>query len=174
MPLILVTPLSALEDMLRRYEPSHLITLLSPEFMIETPKGFPPERHLRIGVNDICDPSLGNSPPAEDHVASLLEFSRGWDGAQPLLIHCWAGVSRSMAGAFSILCDRSRPGDETRIAREMRARAPHAYPNRLLVRLADDLLVRGGKMLEAVEAMGPSVMVEEGKPVEFPLSEFGL
>ena len=47
-------------------------------------------------------------------------------------------------------------------------------PNRLLVRLADDLLARDGKMVEAVEAMGPSTAAEEGTPVEFPLNVFGL
>ncbi len=174
MSMILVSPLSALEDMLHSYQPSHLITLLSPEFMIRTPGGFPPERHLRLGINDICDPSLGSSPPVEDHVAGLLEFSRAWDGSRPLLIHCWAGVSRSMAAAFAILCDRSWPGAEFRIAREMRVRAPHASPNRLIVRLADDLLAREGKMIEAVEAMGPCIAVEEGTPVELPLNVFGL
>lgn len=174
MSLILVTPLSALPDMLRAYRPSHLVTLLSPEFMISTPGGFPKERHLRLALNDICDPALGTAPPMEDHVSSLIEFARGWDAKQPMLVHCWAGISRSMAAAFSILCDRAWPGAEFRIAREIRARAPHAAPNRLLVRLADDILGREGKMLQAVEEMGPSVPAEEGKPVEFPLSAFGI
>ena len=31
MPMILVTPLSAVEESIRRYAPSHMITLLSPE-----------------------------------------------------------------------------------------------------------------------------------------------
>ena len=39
MPMILVTPLSAIEDTIRRYRPSHMMTLLSPEHMIETPAG---------------------------------------------------------------------------------------------------------------------------------------
>ncbi len=39
MPMILVTPLSAVEETVRRDRPSHLVTLLSPEHMIETPDG---------------------------------------------------------------------------------------------------------------------------------------
>ncbi len=174
MPLILVTPLSTLPQTLRTYQPSHLITLLSPEFMIETPSGFPAERHLRIGVNDICDPSLGGCPPCEDHISSIIEFARSWDTKRPLLVHCWAGVSRSMATAFSILCDRAWKGAEFRIAREIRARAPHASPNRLLVELADDFLQRQGNMIQAVEEIGPGEMVEEGTVVELPLAAFGL
>ncbi len=174
MPLILVTPLSALPDMLRTYQPSHLISLLSPEYMIETPGGFPAARHLRVAIHDICDPADGKCHPGEEHVASLLEFARGWDAKRPLIVHCWAGVSRSMATAYSILCDRAWRGAEFRLAREMRARAPHAYPNRAIIRHADAQLDRQGAMIKAVEEMGPAVPVEEGVPVEFSLEQLGL
>jgi len=169
MSLILVSPLSALPDTLRAYHPSHLVTLLSPEHMIETPEGFPPERHLRLGLNDIADPAVGEAPPQVRHVAQLIEFGRGWNGSAPLLVHCWAGVSRSMAAAFTLLCDRAEPGRERDIALDIRMRAPHAAPNRLLVRLADAMLDRDGRMVSAVEAMGPGWTVEEGIPVELPL-----
>lgn len=174
MSLILVTPLSALPEVMRTYQPSHLVTLLSPEYMIETPAGFPEGKHLRLAVNDICDPTLGPCPPGEDHIAALVEFARSWDAKRPMVVHCWAGVSRSMAASYAILCERAWKGAEYRIAREIRKRAPHAYPNRLLVRLADELLEREGRMIQAVEEMGPNLSVEEGKPVEFNLADFGL
>ncbi len=170
MSMILVTPLSAVLDTIRTYRPSHLVTLLSPEFMIETPEGIAAERHLRLSLNDVADPSMGAAPPAARHVGQLIAFARGWDSAHPILMHCWAGVSRSMAAAFTVLCDRYGPGSENDIAQEMRSRAPHAAPNRLLVRLADNALNREGRMIRAVEGMGPCHVVEEGIPVEFPLT----
>ena len=169
MPLLLVTPLSALEDVIAVHAPSHLVSLLSPEHMIETPKGLQASRHLKLGVNDIVDPAAGTAPPARAHIEALLEFSRGWDQTKPLLIHCWAGISRSMASAFTILCDRLGADREIEIARAMRQRAPHAQPNRLLVRHADDALGRGGKMLAALDAMGPARLMEEGITTAFPL-----
>src|ERR1700761_3474791 len=169
MPRLLVTPLSSLADALETHAPSHLVSLLSPEHMIETPVGFPPARHLKLGINDIVDPAAGPVPPGRPHVEALLEFSRGWDAKKPLLIHCWAGISRSMASAFTILCDRLGPDREIEIARAMRKRAPHAQPNRLLVRHADDALGRGGKMLAALNSMGPPLVVEEGITTAFPL-----
>ena len=48
----------------------------------------------------------------------------------------WAGVSRSMAATFILLNDRLGPKFEHDIARAMRRRAPHAYPNPLMVKLA--------------------------------------
>lgn len=168
---LLVTPLSALPDALAAHAPSHLVSLLSPEHMIETPAGFPGAAHLKLGINDITDPAAGTAPPARMHVDALLEFSRQWDGRHPFLIHCWAGISRSMASAFTILCDRLGPGREIEIAQAMRRRAPHAQPNRLLVRYADQALARDGAMLAALEAMGPPLLVEEGVTTLFPLGE---
>ena len=73
-----------------------------------------------------------------------------------------------MASAYVILCDRLGHGREAEIARAMRRRAPHACPNSLLVRHADDALGRDGRMLAALEAMGPPVMMLEGATTDFP------
>ena len=169
MPRLLVAPLSSLPDALAAHAPSHLVSLLSPEHMIDTPPGFPAAMHLRLGVNDIIDPAAGTAPPARQHIDTLLEFSRSWDMRQPFLIHCWAGISRSMASAFTILCDRLGPDREIQIARAIRQRAPHAQPNRLLVQHADDALGRNGKMIAALNSMGPPLIVEEGVTTTFPL-----
>jgi predicted protein tyrosine phosphatase len=173
MPKIIITPLSGLEKTIRDHNPSHVVTLLSPEHMIETPDGLHPERHLKIGMNDIADPSLGNAPPHDDHIQTLLEFGRIWDATAPLVVHCWAGISRSTAAAFILVCDRLDHVRENEIAKALRLRAPHANPNRLMVRLADDALGREGRMIEAVERMGPSTMADEGSLVHFPLA-FGI
>jgi predicted protein tyrosine phosphatase len=170
MPHLLVTPLSGLADAMDTHKPSHLVSLLSPEHMIATPQGFPAAMHLRLGVNDIVDPAAGTAPPARAHIDELLAFSRNWNATQPLLLHCWAGISRSMASAFTILCDRLGPGHEIEIARAMRQRAPHAQPNRLLIHHADNALGRGGKMIDAINGMGPPLVVEEGITTIFPLS----
>jgi predicted protein tyrosine phosphatase len=74
-----------------------------------------------------------------------------------------------MASAFTVLCDRLGPGREIQIAMAMRRRAPHAQPNALLVRHADEALDRSGRMVAALEAMGPSSMAAEGVPTAFPL-----
>jgi predicted protein tyrosine phosphatase len=167
--MILVTPLSAVEDTIRAYRPSHLVTLLSPEHMIETPDGFDPARHLRLSVNDVADVLFAEVPPARHHVEQLLEFGHGWDAQAPILVHCWAGISRSTAAAFILLCDRLGAGNEDRIARQLRAAAPHAFPNPLLISHADAVLGRGGRMVEAVKAIGRGAIVAEGRVVELPL-----
>lgn len=150
----IVCGLSEAERLIAERTPSHVVTLLDPLSLSQAPRGVPAERHLRLGVNDICEPAEGLVLPDERAVASLLAFGRTWDGGAPILIHCWAGVSRSTASAFVLACERSPGADERRIARALREAAPHAYPNRRIVALADDMLGRRGRMVDAVDAMG--------------------
>jgi predicted protein tyrosine phosphatase len=151
---LIVCGLSEVERLIAERRPSHLITLLDPASMIETPAGLAAQRHLRVGVNDIAEPMEGLVLPGERVVTDLIAFARDWDESAPMLIHCWAGISRSTAAAFTIACERSAPGKEADIARALREAAPHAYPNRRIVALADDLLGRRGRMVDAVEAIG--------------------
>jgi len=168
MPLILITPLSAVPRSIKSHAPSHLVSLLSAQYMIETPQGFAADKHLRLCVHDIADPG-GDQAPARMHVDRLIAFGRDWDAGAPMLVHCWAGISRSTASAYAVLCDKAGPGAERDIAQMLRERAPHAQPNKLIVRLADEALGRGGAMVRAVDAMGSGTAAAEGVPVEMPL-----
>ena len=166
---VLISPFSTLEDTVRRHRPSHLLTLMA-EPHVPTPEGIQPDRHLRLSVHDIIEPVEGSVAPAESHVSEMLNFIRGWDRTAPFLVHCWAGISRSTAAAYILLCDLHGPGPEDIIARGLRFHAPHAQPNRLIIRHADALLGREGRMIAAVEAMGEARPVWEAGVVELPLS----
>jgi predicted protein tyrosine phosphatase len=167
---LIVTPLRLLPEVMARHAPSHLITLLSPEELIQTPAGFDPARHLRIGVHDIAEPTAGLVAPDAAQVRAVLEFAQGWDAEAPMVVHCWAGISRSTACAFAIACARNPHADELEIALRMRRASPSAFPNRRIVALADDILERRGRMLAAVEAMGGNGFAIEGVPFELAAS----
>lgn len=152
--MIYVCPLSQLEQSVWRLGPSHLVSLLDPHSMIDPHPSLHPARHLRLSVNDIAEPRDGMIQPGAEHITQLLTFIEQWDQTAPLLIHCWAGISRSTAAAFIALCHLN-DGAEHNAARLMRARARHAQPNKRLVALADGLMGRDGRMIEAVAAMGP-------------------
>lgn len=69
-----------------------------------------------------------------------------------------------------MMCDIQGCGKEAVIARDLRFRAPHAHPNRLMIRHADALMGREGRMIAAVEAMGAGRPVWQGEIVELPLN----
>jgi predicted protein tyrosine phosphatase len=163
---IIIAGLAEVPALIARRRPSHLVTLLDPATMIDTPAGLPAERHLKLAVNDIAEPTEGLTPPDETVVLRLLAFGRTWDETAPMLIHCWAGISRSTASAFALACERSPEADEHAIAMAMRRAAPHASPNRRIVALADDMLGRRGRMVDAVAAMGDYDW-ERARPFDF-------
>lgn len=171
MPAIYVCPKSKVPSVSQQIRPSHLITLLDPHDEMPTPEIVSGHRHLKLGMHDIAVALSDHTPPDELHVRELLAFAKDWNRDQPLLIHCWAGISRSTASAFSIACMLSKPGREEEIALNMRKRAPHAQPNPRIVAFADKLLNRDGRMVDAIDAMGPGKVVFEGVLFSLPLPE---
>jgi predicted protein tyrosine phosphatase len=165
---IFVAPLSLVETTVADANVSHLVTVINGETLIDTPPGIGPDRHLRLAMNDICEPQPGLVLPCETHVADLVRFAREWDRQAPLLIHCWAGISRSPAAAFISLCALNPEGAELELARSLRRASPTAYPNRLLVALGDEILSRDGRMIAAVEDIGRGRVAEEAEMFALP------
>jgi predicted protein tyrosine phosphatase len=149
-----VCPISAVPDMLRRTRARHLVTVINSQMMPATPDGFDQENHLRLALNDIIAPLPGMVCPGPEHVGALITFVRRWNHDGALLIHCHAGVSRSPAAAFIALCALNPEVQELELASRLRQASPTAIPNALMVELADELLARGGRMIEAIERMG--------------------
>ena len=169
MPAVYVCPLAQVPSAVVQVRPSHLITLLDPKDIIATPEGIEPDRHLKLGVNDINEPHPDYVAPEGHHVERLISFIKTWEGSDPLLVHCWAGISRSTASAFIALCMNNEGVSELEIARSMRSAAPHIHPNRRIVAYADNLLGRDGRMIAAIEALGPGRIVYEGVLFGVPL-----
>jgi predicted protein tyrosine phosphatase len=165
---IYVAPLSLVETTIADASVSHLVTLINGETLIDTPRSIEPDRHLRLAMNDICEPQPGLVLPCETHVSNLVKFALDWDRKAPLLIHCWAGISRSTAAAFITLCALNPETSELELARTLRSASPTAYPNRLLVALADETLSRNGRMMTAVEEIGRGRVAEEAEVFALP------
>ncbi len=160
---MIVCPLHEIEEVVATRGATHLLTLIDPSTLPATPPAILAGRHLKLGVNDITEVVDGLVCPDEATVEAVLAFGRAWDGAAPLVVHCWAGISRSTAAAYMIACERNPRASEAAIAQDLRRRAPWAYPNRRLVALADAALGREGRMAEAVRAMGPPDFGEGGE-----------
>jgi len=159
-----VCPLSAVPDTVARSKASHLLTWLQDEIVVETPPLILPERHIRFHIHDISEPLAGYAAPGREHIDQLIEFALDWGGRGPIVVHCWAGISRSTAAAYTALCAINPDASETLIATRLREASPTAYPNRLMIRLADAALGRRGRMVGAIESIGRGVVAGEAKP----------
>lgn len=169
MPRIHVCSLAKVPETVRLTGARTLITLIDHGTPVPRPAGITPDRHLLVAISDIVMELEGHILPTEAHVGALLSFVRQWDRADPMLIHCWAGVSRSTAAAFISACALSPKRDEIEIAQALRRSSPTASPNPRIVAIADAMLGRGGRMSQAVKRIGRGDDCYEGAPFALEL-----
>lgn len=166
--MIHVCSLQRVHDLTSEHGVSHIVTLISAGTEVTTPPGIAAERHLKLFMHDIIVDMDGMSPPAVQQVERLIGFALDWDANAPMLIHCWAGISRSTAAAFVSLCARNPQADEHAIAGALRAASTTATPNARIVALADKVLGRQGRMSRAIESIGRGENTMEGRPFVLP------
>jgi predicted protein tyrosine phosphatase len=164
---ILVCPLSKVAETAERHGAGRVLSLIGDPDLCRTPAGV--TDHLVVHVHDIVAANDTQILADVSHVEQVIEFARSWDGTRPMVVHCFAGISRSTASAFIAACVLQPDRDEAEIAAEIRSASPTAYPNRHLVALADRILGRDGRMVDAVERIGRGEPAEEGVPFELTL-----
>jgi predicted protein tyrosine phosphatase len=147
----------------------HIVTLLRLTDRVERPRHIAPENHLVLAVDDIAEPMEGYTVPGEEHVQRLIDFVGQWDRAAPMVVHCYAGISRSTAGAFVAACALNPQRAEQQIAWDIRRASRTAQPNAAIVTIADRLLQRDGRMVRAIETIGPADAATEGEPFRLDL-----
>ncbi|OYW57714.1 MAG: tyrosine protein phosphatase [Rhizobiales bacterium 17-65-6] len=168
--MIHVCSLSRLHETVERTGARHVITLINGGTVLTRPSNVDPTNHLFLGLNDIVEEIEGLVAPGETHMHEMLEFVRGWPRESPLVIHCYAGISRSTAAAYATLCTLLPERDEAELAWRLREASPTATPNARLVALADAALRREGRMVRAIEAIGRGADAFEGAPFSLTVS----
>jgi predicted protein tyrosine phosphatase len=162
MPYLQVCSLARLHPTVQAAGASHVLTLINAGTEVVRPSSIAQDNHLFIAMSDIVDPLDGHILPAETHVRRLLTFVRNWDRAAPMVVHCYAGVSRSTAAAIITAAALNPARDETEIALTVRQLSPTATPNLRLVAEADQVLGRNGRLLAAAEGIGRGADCFEG------------
>jgi len=167
--MIHVCSLARLHETVEDTGARHVVSLIGDEANVLRPQTVAPENHLWLRLHDISVPLHGYIMPGEEHVADLIRFVRGWDRRSPLVVHCFAGISRSTASAYASVCALNPQRDEIGIAQALRRASPTATPNIRIVSLADRLLGRNGRMVAAIEMIGRGNLAAEAAPFRLEL-----
>jgi len=153
----------------RDLRPGFLVSAIQPEFQPDTPPEVAIENHHRMAVHDIAGPAFGSVHTEYEHIENLINFLQVWSNSnESLLIHCYAGISRSTAVALLALFIKKQC-DEFDAAMALRDAAPHAKPNQLIISLADEILTLNGRLVAAVDAMGSGIPTSEGPLVSLAI-----
>jgi predicted protein tyrosine phosphatase len=147
----------------------HIVTLLRLSDRVQRPSHIAPENHLILPMDDIVAPMDGYTAPGDEQVQQLIHFAGAWDRKAPMIVHCFAGISRSTAGAYVAACAINPQRDELQIAQAIRSASRTAQPNARIVTIADRLLKRDGRMVRAIETIGPGTGATKGDPFRLDL-----
>jgi len=156
---LLVGPISAVAGLAGQAD--HVLSLISPA--AEAPTLARPGTLLRF--NDIAEQREGLIAPSAAMIETILALRE----TPTLLIHCFAGVSRSTAAAYVLACAKRPAGEEQALATQLRSLCPEATPNPLMVALADVILDRGGAMTRAIAGIGRGIDAYEGTVIDWRL-----
>ncbi len=162
--MIIISPLETVADVVADHPGAYVCGLLGPD-MAHPELPVVEARRLRLTFHDISEARAGMEAPETGHMRDLLAFLDSWREtakAYPLIVHCWAGISRSPAAAFIAACMLHTDRGEMALATELRALAPDVTPNIRMVRLADALLKRNGRMEAAIRNIGRGVETSWG------------
>ena len=111
--------------------------------------------HLTLSFFDAPEGSTG---PRQEVLVELLAFLRSWAeqhkrfGDRKLLVHCHMGASRSTAISYIALCLYYGQGHEEGAFSALLNITNKPWPNRSLVRVADNLLELEGSLLPPLDA----------------------
>jgi predicted protein tyrosine phosphatase len=119
-----VCSLAALPETVRATGASHILTVMANVDQVRRPASVLAVNHLRVQMDDITEAMAGFVVPSDAHIEKVLNFVRGWDRSAPMVVHCFAGISRSTASAFAAACALNPHRDELAIARQIRAASP--------------------------------------------------
>ena len=102
--MIHVCSLAALPDTVKVTGASHVLTVMANVAQVQRPESVLEANHLKVQMDDITEQMDGFLAPSDAHIEQVLNFVRGWDRSAPLVVHCYAGISRSTASAFAAAC----------------------------------------------------------------------
>ncbi|WP_237154946.1 tyrosine phosphatase family protein [Oryzibacter oryziterrae] len=112
-------------------------------------------RHL-MRFHDIIDPEDGKLMPSAETVEAIVQYGEHLaasvepDTDNHLLVHCHMGLSRSTAGLLILLAAANPDVDEETLFTYLRTIRPPAWPNSVMIELADHRLNRHGRLLAAL------------------------
>ena len=131
---------------------SHVVSILDPGWAEpDAFTAFAPHSRVTFRFHDVFEATPGAREPQPNDIELILAFGDGLveEEVHHLLIHCHVGQSRSTAAAAILMAQRY-PGREREAFAKLLQIRPRSLPNRLMMRMADDMLGCGGSLLAAM------------------------
>jgi len=137
---------SQVRQLTKVWQATHVVGMLDPGDKMRYPMHRLAGTFLRNAA-DVTDPA-GCYAPTKAQVKAALDWVASLPEDSKVVVHCFAGVSRSTALALAFMA--SRHGVEW-AKNELEKYRPMSYPNELIARYADEILGFNGELLNAAQ-----------------------
>ncbi|MFQ3361186.1 MAG: tyrosine phosphatase family protein [Alphaproteobacteria bacterium] len=161
---IVISPLSLANKMIDKYNANYIISILSPGESFPIFEGIKDTNHLKLSFNDITSPRKNLIQPSLGHVKNIISFTKKCTKNDTLLIHCYAGISRSTAAALIVYCYYKKDLRADLMATELMSLSPSANPNSLLLKLGDHIIGSSNILSECHKILKKPILTYENKP----------
>lgn len=133
---------------------THLLTLIDEHLNVDSSNLFSVEDHKVLKFDDT--EHLDNPrAPTKEICKEILDWGKTLPKDADLLVHCYAGISRSTAATLALMVQDSGCGGAAIgacIDTIVRIR-PFAFPNRLMTKYFDELLGLNGELIQKVNEL---------------------
>ncbi len=157
MPSFRVCSKSQVKSTVRQLDATHLLTLLDPQDSIYKPNRILPENWLWLRMEDEETPSHPNAPTKEQ-AARILEWGKALPDDACVVVHCYAGVSRSTASGLALWLQSNGTEHVAEAEAWLVSHRPRAVPNPLLAQHFDTLLNMNGAFVALCERISEQSM----------------
>lgn len=159
MPQFFITSKSNAKAVFKRERITHALSILDPDSRVLLISTSREVVHKTIHCEDAFTESEPN-PPTQFHVEEILKFGKSLPEDAKVLVHCFAGVSRSTAACLLLLAqDQQKKNvsvDFELLREQLFNIRPEAVPNPIISRIGDQLLGFNGKLFELSEEIANS------------------
>ena len=133
------TPLHNALKILKEEKTKKIISIYSPNNSFPLFPGIKNKDILRLCFNDIDQARYNLKTISQKDISSVLSFVQKNQDSD-ILIHCYAGVSRSIAISIIIFFMYNRNFTPSEIYNLIKEKAPFANPNKLVLRQAGSVI----------------------------------
>jgi predicted protein tyrosine phosphatase len=157
---VTISNVDKVPGLIHRGDVTHVLSLLhsSERNYLFMPKSFKRENWLFLEMDDVISESA-EFAPQKDQVVQLLDWAKKLPGDAHLVVHCFAGISRSTAAALAIKVQELGVDQVDEAINWLLEIRPQACPNPVITKHADELLGANGKLHEAAEEVANSKLL---------------
>ena len=158
---IIITDITKVAYNIRYNNITHVLTLLRGREINQLimPKDFSKENWLWLDMDDVVNEQT-EFAPTEEQVKSILDWGSKLPIDSKLLVHCYAGISRSTAAALALKVQHIGNDKISDAITWLLDQRPVACPNPIITKYADELLNCQGKLHEAAEVVASNKLIK--------------